>query len=140
MLRKLVTPAVLVAIVGLGIFWFITVPITVPASALDTHTPNLENGKTMFFAGGCSSCHATPNQEDKTKLGGGYALKSPFGTFYAPNISSDPNDGIGNWSEADFVTAMMKGTSCRPSTSIRRSLTPPTRRCGLQMCATCLPI
>ena len=39
------------------------------------------------------------------------ALKSPFGTFYAPNISPDPKDGIGNWSEADFVTAMLKGTS-----------------------------
>jgi mono/diheme cytochrome c family protein len=38
-------------------------------------------------------------------------LKSPFGTFYVPNISSDPNDGIGKWSEADFVTAMTKGTA-----------------------------
>ncbi len=33
------------------------------------------------------------------------------GTFYAPNISPDPNEGIGKWSEANFVTAMVKGTS-----------------------------
>lgn len=111
MLRKLVIVVIAAAVFGLGIFWFITIPVTVPASALGTHSPNLANGKTMFFASGCASCHATPNQEDKTKLGGGYALKSPFGTFYAPNISSDRNDGIGNWSEANFVTAMMKGTS-----------------------------
>jgi mono/diheme cytochrome c family protein len=65
----------------------------------------------MFYAGGCAACHATPNQEDKTKLGGGLSLKSPFGTFYPPNISPDRNDGIGDWSEADFVTAMWKGTS-----------------------------
>ena len=65
----------------------------------------------MFYAGGCASCHATPGQDDKTKLGGGLGLKSPFGTFYVPNISPDPNDGIGKWSEADFVTAMLKGTS-----------------------------
>ena len=39
------------------------------------------------------------------------ALPSPFGTFYVPNISPNPNDGIGRWSEADFVTAMTKGTS-----------------------------
>jgi mono/diheme cytochrome c family protein len=39
------------------------------------------------------------------------ALKSPFGTFYAPNISSDEKDGIGAWSEASFVSAMWKGTS-----------------------------
>ncbi len=41
----------------------------------------------------------------------GWRYPSPFGTFYAPNISPDPNDGIGRWSEADFVTAVMKGTS-----------------------------
>jgi mono/diheme cytochrome c family protein len=111
MLRKLVVLAVIVALVGLGVFWVLTIPGSVPASALAPHSPNLDNGKTLFFVGGCASCHATPNQPDKTRLGGGFALRSPFGTFYAPNISPDPNDGIGRWSEADFVTAMTKGTS-----------------------------
>ena len=111
MSRKLVVAAVIAAVLGLGIFWVATEPATVPASALTQRTPNLDNGKTMFFAGGCTSCHATPDQDDKLKLGGGLGLKSPFGTFYAPNISSDPKDGIGKWSEADFVTAMVKGTS-----------------------------
>jgi mono/diheme cytochrome c family protein len=64
-----------------------------------------------FNAGGCSSCHAVPNQPDRLKLGGGLAMPSPFGTFYVPNISSDPTYGIGRWSEADFVTAVLKGTS-----------------------------
>jgi mono/diheme cytochrome c family protein len=86
-------------------------PATVPASALGAYTPNVANGREMFYAGGCASCHATPGQDDKTKLGGGLGLKSPFGTFHVPNISPDPNDGIGKWSEADFVTAMQKGTS-----------------------------
>ena len=111
MLRKLVLLAVIAAVVGLAVFWFITIPATVPANALGPHTANLANGKVLFFAGGCASCHATPNQEDKTRLGGGVALKSPFGTFYTPNISPDRNDGIGTWSEADFVTAMVKGTA-----------------------------
>jgi mono/diheme cytochrome c family protein len=65
----------------------------------------------MFEAGGCSSCHAIPNQVDKQQLGGGRALHSPFGTFYVPNISTDPHDGIGAWTEAQFITAMIKGTS-----------------------------
>ena len=111
MLRKLILLAVAAAVVGLAVFWFVTIPATVPASALANRTPDLANGKTMFYAGGCASCHATPNQEDKTRLGGGLGLKSPFGTFYVPNLSPDPNDGIGKWSEADFVTAMLKGTS-----------------------------
>jgi len=111
MLRRLVVLALIAAVVGFGVFWVVTIPATVPASALAPHTPNLDNGKTMFLIGGCASCHATPGQDDKTKLGGGVGLKSPFGTFYTPNISPDPNQGIGKWTEADFVTAMVKGTS-----------------------------
>ena len=111
MLRKLLILVGILAVIGAAVFWLVTMPATVPASALAAHTPNLENGKTLFYAGGCASCHATPNQEDKTRLGGGLGLKSPFGTFYAPNISPDRNDGIGGWSEANFVSAMWKGTS-----------------------------
>src|SRR5260221_4436385 len=110
MLRKLVMLVVILAVIGAAAFWCITMPATVSADALGSYTPDLDNGKTMFYAGGCASCHATPNQDDKTKLGGGLGLKSPFGTFYPPNISPDRNDGIGGWSEADFVTAMWKGT------------------------------
>ena len=111
MVRRLVVLALIAAVVGFGVFWVVTIPATVPASALAPHTPNLDNGKTMFLIGGCASCHATPGQDDKTKLGGGVGLKSPFGTFYTPNISPDPSQGIGKWAEADFVTAMIKGTS-----------------------------
>jgi len=111
MLRKLIGLAAVAGIVGLAAFWFLTVPESVPASALAApHAVNLPNGKTMFDAGGCVSCHA-PDKDDRTRLGGGTALKSPFGTFYTPNISSDAKDGIGGWSEAQFVTAMIKGTS-----------------------------
>ena len=110
-MRRFLLAVLVLAVIGAAVFWFLTIPGTVPASALGSYTPNLENGKTMFYAGGCASCHATPEQEDKTRLGGGLALKSPFGTFYAPNISSDACDGIGGWSEADFVSAMWKGTS-----------------------------
>jgi mono/diheme cytochrome c family protein len=111
MLRRLLLVVVIAGLIGLGAFWVLTIPAIVPASALGAYTPNRDNGKTMFFSGGCAGCHATPGQEDKTRLGGGVALKSPFGTFYAPNISPDPKDGIGNWSEANFVTALSKGTS-----------------------------
>jgi len=110
--RKLAAVGIVVVVaLALAAFWFLTVPDTVPASALAPRTPDLANGKTMFHAGGCASCHAIPRQEDKTKLGGGLALGSPFGTFYVPNISSDRTDGIGAWSESQFVTAMVKGTS-----------------------------
>ena len=99
------------AVLGLAAFWVLTIPATVSPSALSSHTPDLANGREMFLAGGCASCHAVPKQPDKTRLGGGLALNSPFGTFYAPNISPDPRDGIGAWSEAQFITALTKGTS-----------------------------
>jgi mono/diheme cytochrome c family protein len=109
----LIAAGILVA--ALAVVWLLTLPATVPASALPAYTPNVDNGRTMFNAGGCASCHATPAGEpdkmDRTRLGGGLGLKSPFGTFYVPNISPDPSDGIGEWSEANFVTALWKGTS-----------------------------
>ena len=111
MIRRLILLAAVAAVLGLAAFWFLTIPATVPASALAVHTPDLVNGKEMFYAGGCASCHTVPKQPDKTRLGGGLALNSPFGTFYVPNISPDPKDGIGAWTDAQFVTAMTKGTS-----------------------------
>jgi len=75
------------------------------------HRPDPEKGRLLFFAGGCSSCHAVPGQDDKMRLGGGYALKSLFGTFHVPNISPHKQDGIGAWTEADFVRAMREGVS-----------------------------
>jgi mono/diheme cytochrome c family protein len=111
MLKRVLLGLILIAVAGLGVFWWLTIPAVVAAASLPARQPNLVNGETMFNAGGCSSCHAVPNQPDRLKLGGGLAIPSPFGTFYAPNISPDPNDGIGRWSEADFVTAVLKGAS-----------------------------
>src|SRR5438093_1325248 len=111
MLRRILPGLILACAAGAGIFWWLTVPAAVAPASLSAYTPNLANGLTTFNAGGCSSCHAVPNQPDRLKLGGGLAMPSPFGTFYVPNISSDPTYGIGRWSEADFVTAVLKGTS-----------------------------
>jgi mono/diheme cytochrome c family protein len=111
MLRRILPGLILAGALGAGIFWWRTIPAVVAPASLAAYTPNLANGVTTFNAGGCSSCHAVPNQPDRLKLGGGLAMPSPFGTFYVPNISSDPTYGIGRWSEADFVTAVLKGTS-----------------------------
>jgi mono/diheme cytochrome c family protein len=69
------------------------------------------DGRLVFFAGGCESCHKSPAQDDPLRLGGGLALKTPFGTFYPPNISSDPVDGIGGWRPVDVANALLSGVS-----------------------------
>jgi mono/diheme cytochrome c family protein len=42
-------------------------------------------------------------------MAGGRALPTPFGTFYAPNITPDESTGIGNWSVDDVVRALREG-------------------------------
>jgi len=111
MLRRILLILAAAGAAGLAVFWRLTIPAVVSAQSLPAYTPDLANGLIVFNAGGCASCHAVPNQPDRLKLGGGLALPSPFGTFYVPNISPDGTDGIGRWTEADFVTAVMKGTS-----------------------------
>jgi mono/diheme cytochrome c family protein len=70
-----------------------------------------ERGKMVFAAGDCASCHASPGQSDRLRLGGGLALASPYGTFFVPNISTDPVDGIGKWRTKDLANALLNGIS-----------------------------
>jgi mono/diheme cytochrome c family protein len=90
------------AIVLLG--WFLTRPETIDPVELQGVLPGAANGERLFHAGGCGACHG----ED---LGGGLALESDFGTFYAPNISTDETAGIGGWTTLDLANAMLRGTS-----------------------------
>jgi mono/diheme cytochrome c family protein len=111
MRRRIFLGAAIAAIIGLGVYGWLTAATGISAQSLPAHTPNPANGVLVFNAGGCASCHAVPNQPDRLKLGGGLAIPSPFGTFYAPNISPDEKDGIGRWTEAEFVTAVTRGVS-----------------------------
>src|ERR1700687_4342476 len=111
MLRRVVLGSVLAGAAAFAVFWGLTAPPMMSAVTAPAHTPNLANGLTTFDAGGCSSCHAVPGQPDRLKLGGGLAIPSPFGAFYAPNISPDLADGIGRWTETEFVGAVTRGIS-----------------------------
>lgn len=71
---------------------------------------DLERGKYLLHAGNCISCH-TDLKNKGPLLAGGRALKTPFGTFYGPNITPDKETGIGAWSDADFVRALRQGVS-----------------------------
>jgi mono/diheme cytochrome c family protein len=70
----------------------------------------VERGKYLLYAGGCISCH-TEEGEDAEPLAGGRAMESPFGVFYSPNITPDPDTGIGNWTDDEFVDAFWEGVS-----------------------------
>jgi mono/diheme cytochrome c family protein len=110
--RKLVSTVVFFGVIAAGAAWFLTKPEPWPVSHWDgLGEPDLANGEQMFWAGGCTSCHAASKSEGDAKLvlAGGLPLKSPFGTFHVPNISPDETAGIGNWTLAEFGDAMTRG-------------------------------
>lgn len=103
--------------IGIAAAWWVTRPQLLAAADLPDHVADAAAGATVFWAGGCASCHATPvdgkraKGDDKLLLGGGEELTTDFGIFRVPNISSHDADGIGSWSMLDFVNAMQRGVS-----------------------------
>jgi mono/diheme cytochrome c family protein len=65
-------------------------------------------GAYIFAAAGCAGCH-TDVKNNGQLLAGGRELKTPFGSFFGPNITAHPEAGIGKWSDADFIRALRQG-------------------------------
>jgi mono/diheme cytochrome c family protein len=80
------------------------------ARAQDVDPAAVERGAYVFNASGGCSCH-TDVKNQGAHLAGGRALETPFGTFRSPNITPDPETGIGTWSDQDFIRAMREGVS-----------------------------
>jgi mono/diheme cytochrome c family protein len=70
----------------------------------------LERGRYLVHAGGCITCH-TADEPGAVPLAGGRAIASPYGTFWSPNITPDPETGIGRFTVADVVRALKSGVS-----------------------------
>ena len=66
-------------------------------------------GAYVLRVAGCATCHTAP--KGGKFLAGGRELKSPFGSFFPPNITPDRETGIGGWSDDDFVRALREGKS-----------------------------
>lgn len=112
-LRRVTAGIFSAALIGAAVFWLVTTPKSSPPILIEGLTGDADRGAIIFAAAGCASCHAAPEASgaDKLVLSGGLAFASPFGTFYAPNISSHATEGIGGWSALDLVNAMRYGTS-----------------------------
>lgn len=113
-MKRLTRWFLVLVVIGIVGFFVLTSPITWSLThptrdVADNSAPDLENGRIVFVASDCSTCHASPNQDNPLKLGGGRALDTEFGRFYMPNISSDKKDGIGNWTLEQFTKAVREG-------------------------------
>jgi mono/diheme cytochrome c family protein len=97
----------LVVIVGVGVAVYLFKPVSGPARDL-TLTADATRGAYVMTLGGCVACH-TDTKNNGPLLAGGAPLKTPFGNFVPPNITPDPDAGIGKWTLADFSDALSNG-------------------------------
>lgn len=71
---------------------------------------DVARGEQLDGLAGCSACHTA---EQGPALAGGFRLETPYGDFVSPNITPDPDHGIGAWSDDDFLAAMRRGRAPR---------------------------
>ncbi|WP_426165545.1 c-type cytochrome [Sandarakinorhabdus sp. DWP1-3-1] len=110
-MRRAAIAVAAVIVAAAALFWVLTIPPRLPADAIAAEASgDAGRGARIFWAGGCASCHAAAGArgDDRLRLGG-RPLATPFGQFQAPNISPDPDAGIGGWRIADFANAMQRG-------------------------------
>ncbi|WP_431299570.1 c-type cytochrome [Tabrizicola sp. BL-A-41-H6] len=100
-------------VIAAGGLWVLARPAPLAASAVDGLTGDATRGEAVFWAAGCASCHMAEKAEGDAELvlSGGQRFPSDFGTFIAPNISQDPEHGIGKWSALDLANAVTRGVS-----------------------------
>jgi mono/diheme cytochrome c family protein len=67
----------------------------------------IERGRYLAILSDCGSCHTVPGSNQP--LAGGRPIETPFGNIVAPNITPDPETGIGSWSDDQFDAAIRKG-------------------------------
>jgi len=80
------------------------------ASVHAQQSGDVTRGAYVYRAAGCQGCHTDPaDQKKKILLSGGRALKTPFGIYYTPNITPDPETGLGKWNFANFRRALRDG-------------------------------
>jgi len=113
LLKRLVLTGVALGFIAAALAWVASAPRLVSAHDVSGLTGNRIAGARLFNIGGCASCHAKPGATGAGRrvLSGGRVLKTPFGSFYPPNISPDPDFGIGTWTLVDFASAIRFGTA-----------------------------
>jgi mono/diheme cytochrome c family protein len=80
-----------------------------PAQAIDMQDFDLiQRGRYLTDMGDCGACHTLPGSGQL--LAGGRPIETPFGLLLAPNITPDPETGIGAWTDDEVVNSLTKGT------------------------------
>lgn len=113
-MKRVAIAAALAGLVGLGIFLATVSSPTVPGdespAAKSSDPAKLQAQRTrgayLAQAGNCMGCHTAQGGKP---YAGGHILATSIGTFITPNITPDPETGVGQWSERDFWQALHSG-------------------------------
>jgi mono/diheme cytochrome c family protein len=87
-----------------------------PAIKASTDMAVIERGKHLVFSiAHCADCHSTANADSLIELGqdvplsGGKLFALPVAKIYTKNITSDPETGIGKYTDAEIARALRYG-------------------------------
>lgn len=113
MKRLLWMPLVLVVIALAAVWWWSQPHRPASASpesaamAVQLKDPAvIAKGRYLATVGDCVSCHTA---QAGAPYAGGRMLPTPFGAIPAPNLTPDPETGIGAWNFAEFWRALHEG-------------------------------
>ncbi|HWU77298.1 MAG TPA: cytochrome c [Rhodanobacter sp.] len=67
----------------------------------------IAQGEYLAKVGDCAACHTA---QGGVRYAGGRSLNTPFGEVPAPNLTPDPETGLGQWTFHDFWQALHHGT------------------------------
>ncbi|WP_432474224.1 c-type cytochrome [Amphritea sp. HPY] len=114
--RWLISPVLALLVIALLFTFWASTPLRAAFNSspeqtqLNAKPGNIANGAYLARASGCIACH-TDKEAPGQPLAGGAPLQTPFGTFYAPNLTTDKTHGIGNWTLQQFAQALRHGIS-----------------------------
>lgn len=108
-MKKIALLIAVVVVAAIAIAWPRAEFVAASSPAAWAATPeNIARGAYLARAGDCVACHTARGGPE---YAGGRALDTPFGRLYGPNITPDPETGIGRWSADDFWNALHNGKS-----------------------------
>ncbi|NRG18792.1 cytochrome c [Rhizobiales bacterium] len=109
MRRILKLPLIALALAGVVAVGVAVWPIEASVPGIE-RSGNPQKGAYLARMAGCIGCH-TDSENSGAPLAGGVALKTDFGTFHSPNLTTDKEHGIGAWTVNDFAKAVRQGIS-----------------------------
>ncbi len=102
----------IVVVIGAALTWFVThkpgSPFDAAGAAPAPSAEILARGEAVARQADCVACHSLPGGKP---FAGGLEMGTPLGSIFATNITPDRQNGIGNYSLADFDRAVRHGVT-----------------------------